>query len=1158
MLSQDKFVHLHLHSQYSLLDGAIRIKDLINTLPKKRMHSVAVTDHGSMFGVIQFYQYAIQNNIKPIIGSEFYVTSNTIDKNADTNINEERYHIVLLAENSQGYKNLIKLSSIAFIDGFYYKPRIDKELLRKYSKGIIALTACLKGEINRHITKGDLESAENAANEYRDIFGEKNFFIELQRHGIPEQDTNNKHLIDIARKLNIPLVATNDCHYLDKDDAEAHDALLCIQMGTVLTDETRMKMHTQEFYVKTPEEMMELFSDVPDACSNTVEIAKRCNVLIETGKLNFPNYEPPEGETLDSYFEKIVKEGLEYRMPQIQRNNPGLSDEKIREKYGKRLEEETDVIKKTGFSAYFLIVWDFIRYSREVDIPVGPGRGSGAGSLVAYAMRITDIDPLHYGLLFQRFLNPERVSPPDFDIDFCWRERPKVIDYVREKYGRESVAQIITFGTLGAKAAIKDVARVMSFSFDESNKISKMVPDELNISIEQALEKSPDLKALYKKDIRVRKLIDIASKLEGLIRHASTHAAGVVISPGPITQFVPLYKGANEEVTTQFAMSDIETIGLLKMDFLGLRTLTVISDAVKLIHNDTGNDFIIDDIPLDDEETFKLFQRGDTTGVFQFESSGMRDILKKVKPTVLNDLIALNALYRPGPLGSGMIDDYINRKHGKVKITYLHPMMEEYLKETYGVIVYQEQVMQIASAMGGFTLGESDLLRRAMGKKKVDVMEAQEKKFTEGAKDKEVKPAVAQKVFELMSHFAGYGFNKSHSTAYALLAYQTAYLKTHYPVYFMAALLSSEKENTDKVAKNIKECRDMGVEVTRPDINDSFNDFTVKEGKILFGLSAIKGVGSKAVEEIIEARKKDGNFISLIDFCSRVNMRTVNKRVIEQLIKSGAMDIFRDPRAKLFFALEQAITIGQKKQEDEATGQINMFDEEQDDAALLNSLLPPDYKVWNEKEVLDYEKESLGFYITGHPLSPFEKDLSILCTTNLMDLGNKSTGDEVRVGGLLTSISRRFDKKNREMATAILEDLYSSASLILFSSVYEEVKDKLQYEHPILVKGKLDLEGNEPKVLVQDINFLSKVKMSETSTVLIKLSLPGMDEDIINKLDKIFEKHQGKAKVILQLVRPQDMNAKMELNHFISVKPNEAFIGEVEELLGEGAVELLY
>ena len=1158
MLTNDKFTHLHLHTQYSLLDGAVRINELMENLHQKGMHAVALTDHGAMFGTIPFYKAAIDRGIKPIIGAEFYLASGSRFDKKDSSGNEERYHIVLLAENSTGYKNLIKLSSKSYIEGFYYKPRIDKELLRQHSKGVIALSGCLRGELNMHLSRGDMKSAEEAALEYREILGEGNFFIELQRHGIIEQDENNRRLVEIARKYDIPIVATNDCHYLEKEDAEAHDVLLCIQTGSLLTDDDRMRMETGEFYVKSPKEMLELFSDLPEACTNTVEIAERCNVVIETGKIKFPAVKVPNGYDLDSYLEKVAFDGLNARKDRIMNVNHDLSEEDFKEIYVKRLEDELGMIKKTGFSGYFLIVSDFIRYARENEIPVGPGRGSGAGSLVAYTMGITNVDPIQYGLLFQRFLNPERVSPPDFDIDFCWRERPKVIEYVREKYGKESVAQIITFGTLAAKAAIKDVARVMSIPFDESNKITKMIPDELNITIEDALSKSPELKELYNSDYRVKRVIDIAKRLEGLIRHASTHAAGVVISPGPITDYAPLYVGARDEVSTQYAMNAVEAIGLLKMDFLGLRTLTVINDTIRSIKEEKGDKIDPDKLSMDDKATYELFQKGDTTGVFQFESSGMRDILKKVKPTQFSDLIALNALYRPGPLGSGMIDDYINRKHGKVEIKYVHPSVEKYLSETYGVIVYQEQVMQIASALAGFSLGEADLLRRAMGKKKAEVMKSQKKRFTEGAKERNVKPSVAAKIFELMSHFAGYGFNKSHSTAYALLAYQTAYLKTHYPEHFMAALLTSEKENIDKVAKYMRECVEMGVEVTRPDINNSFSDFTVKEGKILFGLSAIKNVGSKAVEEIIRAREEEGPFSNIFEFCRRVNLRVVNHRVIEQLINSGAMDTFLKNRASMMFVLDKAIEAGQRVQEERETGQMNMFAGEIDDEATFRSILPKDFKEWTEKEVLDKEKESLGFYVTGHPLSKYEDDLKKFTGINLLEIKDLNTGDVVTVGGMLPFIKKRYDRKDREMATAVLEDLYSSVGLLIFSSVYERCGSFLQTEQPVIVKGKVDREGNEPKIIVDEINLLSKVKVSETREVEIKIMLPGLDKNMIKKLEKVISKHKGDAKVRLRLIRPQDMSARMVLNDYFRVKPDSSFIKEVEELVGEDSVVLLH
>lgn len=1160
MLANDKFIHLHLHTQYSLLDGAIRINDLMKYVLNKNMHAVAMTDHGAMFGTIPFYQTALSAGVKPIIGVECYVASGSRLQKNEGNQREERYHLVLLAENSTGYKNLLKLVSKSYTEGFYYKPRIDKEILAEHSKGLIAMSSCLHGELNMHLTRGDYGAADKAAAEYKDIMGSENFFVELQDHGIEQEAQNNPKLVEIARRHNLQLVATNDCHYLERNDADAHDVLLCIQTGSLLTDEGRMRMDTREFYVKSPEEMLQLFSEVPDACKNTVHIAERCNVALETGKIMFPQYQVPEGYDLDSYLKKVASDGLEERMPIIKLNNPELSETDIRKAYNERLIEEIAMIRKTGFSGYFLIVWDFISYARTNKIPVGPGRGSGAGSLVAYSMRITDIDPIKYGLLFQRFLNPERVTPPDFDIDFCWRERPRVIEYVRNKYGADSVAQIITFGTLGAKAALKDVARVMSIPFDESNKITKMVPDEINITIEDALAKSPELSSLYKSDSRIKKVVDIAKKLEGLIRHASIHAAGVVISPGPIWDHIPLYRGTGDEITTQYAMNDIETIGLLKMDFLGLRTLTVINDALELIRNDGGEPPDLDRLPLDDEEVYKLFQNGDTSGIFQFESAGMRDILKKVKPTKFTDLIALNALYRPGPLGSGMIDDYINRKQGKVPISYLHPSLEQYLNETYGVIVYQEQVMQISSELAGFSLGEADLLRRAMGKKKHDVMDAQEKAFVEGAKKREIKPELSKKIFELMSYFAGYGFNKSHSTAYALLAYQTAYLKTHFPEYFMSALLTSEKENIEKVAKYIKECKDLKLQIERPGINVSFSDFIVKNGKILFGLSAIKNVGPKAVEDIVNKRESGGPFKSIFDFCRRVNMRAVNKRVIEQLIASGAMDMMEfahRPRAAMIQVLDKAMELGQKLQDEQESGQISFFSEVGDDASLFTSLLPKDFKEWNEKEVLTKEKESLGFYLTGHPLSKFEDDLKRFTSINLSDAKNLNTGDEITVGGILLNITRRFDRNEREMATASLEDLYSYISVLIFASTYEKCSSCLQSDQPVIIKGKLDKEGNEPKLIAQDISLLSKIKASETKQILIKMMLPGLDDKVIQSLERIFTKYRGNSRVTLELVRPQDMAARVTLNEFFKVNPTEKFIKEIECIVGENSVVFL-
>jgi len=882
------FVHLHLHSHFSLLDGANQLEAVVRRAAELKMPALALSDHGNLFGAVQFHDLALQYGVKPIIGCEVYVARE--GRKSKNGRSDQSNHLVLLAKDATGYRNLVKLVSLGYLEGFYYRPRIDLELLQEHSEGLVGLSACLKGIVAWNLLQDQYSAAREGAGKLAEIFGPSNFYLELQDHGLEEQKKVNSHVMTLARELDLPLVATNDCHYLTQEDSFAHDVLLCIQTGKTIHDENRLRYSTNEFYFKNAEEMESVFAHVPEALSNTLEVAEKCTFELGEPENIFPEFQVPSDHTLDSYFGKVVQDGFESR---LQRLKPKESLGKLRyplSQYKKRLLQEVEIIKRMQFSGYFLIVWDFIRYARENQIPVGPGRGSVAGSLVSYAMGITDVDPLQYDLLFERFLNPERVTPPDIDIDFCMLRRGEVIDYVTSKYGRENVSQIITFGTMAARGAIRDVGRGLDIPYAEVDKIARLVPQTPDTTLEMAVQRVKELKEAAQSGSPYAQLIQVAQQLEGLARHASTHAAGVVIAPRPLIDLIPLYKSTKDEITTQYSMTDLERLGLLKMDFLALTTLTVIHQTVTQVKDQLGVTLALDELDLDEQETFKLFCEGKTTGIFQFESSGMRDILRRLQPSRFEDLIALNALYRPGPIQGGMIDDFIGRRHGQVKIEYEVAELDQILKETYGVIVYQEQVMQIASKLAGFSLGAADLLRRAMGKKKKKVMQAQRKQFLSGCKEKGIPASKAERIFKLMEQFAGYGFNKSHSTAYALLAYQTAYLKTHYPVQFMAALLTSEMSNTDKIVKHLAECKEMGIRILPPDINASQLDFLASGKDIKFGLAAIRNVGESAIRAILRCRPKGDDFTSFSEFCENVDLRVVNKRALESLIKAGSFD----------------------------------------------------------------------------------------------------------------------------------------------------------------------------------------------------------------------------------------------------------------------------
>jgi DNA polymerase-3 subunit alpha len=1159
-MDQSKFVHLHLHTDYSLLDGACEVGTVMDRMVELKMPAAAITDHGNLFGAVSFYETALKKGIKPIIGCEVYVARGSHADRSATEGEKSNHHLVLLCENNIGYKNLVKLVSHGYLQGFYYKPRIDKELLAKHSDGLICLSACLSGEVCSNLVHDHYGAARKAAGDYLDIFGKDRFFVEIQDQGLEVEHRINPQLIKLSKELAVPLVATNDCHYVTQQDSRAHEVLLCIQTGKTMSDNNRMRFSTDQFFVKSQQEMEEVFREVPEALKQTLEIAERCHFKLEKAAQPFPHFEVPRDKTLDQCFEEAVWQGYEERLPYLRSMQAQSLLRNALEAYQERLAREIGIIKQMQFPGYFLIVWDFIRYARQNQIPVGPGRGSAAGSLVSYCLKITDIDPLQYGLLFERFLNPERISMPDIDIDFCTNRRGEVINYVTQKYGRDNVCQIITFGTMAAKAAIKDSGRSMDMPYAEVDRIAKLVPTELNITLDKALAQSEGLRDLIAKDDRVKDLIDVAKRLEGMARHASTHAAGVVISPVPLTDIVPLYKTNKEEITTQFAMNDLEKIGLLKMDFLALTTLTVLDGAIKLIQETTGESVQLDQIPMGDAKTYEIFSKGLANGIFQFESSGMKDILRRFRPEKLEDLTALNALYRPGPIGGGMIDDFIKRKHGEKRVEYDLPELKETLEETLGVIVYQEQVQQIANRLAGYSLGEGDILRRAMGKKKKEEMEAQREKFVAGAKAKGFNEKKVGKIFDLMEQFAGYGFNKSHSAAYALLAYQTAYLKAHHPVCFMSALLTSEISNTDKIVKYINECRDMGIKILPPDVNVSHLHFTPAGPDIRFGLAAIKNVGANAINSILEAREKNGRFKSIFEFCEHVDLRLVNKRVIESLIKAGALDSLGDRRSQLFAVVDKGIETAQKVQRDLESGQQGLFGMGAG-AALLQDSLPeaspvlPNVPEWAETLLLSYEKETLGFYITGHPLAKFAEDLKDFSSANTETVSECESGTEISIGGIVSTLKHLKTKKGDRMAVIQLEDLTGSIEVVIFPEPFQHCQNLLKADAPLLVKGVLDIEdsGNR-KVLVNEIQTLEGLRERMAKFVTIRVNLKGIDDTAAERLQAVLGGHPGEAGVIFQLEHPKQYLVTLKPNHFVKVKADTQFIKEVESICGAGAV----
>ena len=1143
-MPHSEFIHLHIHTQYSLLDGACRIPQLLSLAKQYNMDSLAITDHGNMFGAIDFYLQAQRVGIKPIIGCEIYVAPGSRVDKSSHGIEEASYHLVLLARDEEGYKNLMKLVSVGYLEGFYYRPRIDKEILSNYAKGLIGLSACLKGEIPCLILENRFNDAMKSADEFALILAKENFYLELQENGIKEQTAVNRRLIKMAKELSLGLVATGDVHYLHPEDAISHDALLCIQTQATLNEPKRLRFGSSEFYFKSPQQMQMLFKEVPEVLKNTLEISWRCNLELDFSRIHLPKYEPPKDKSQGEFLRELCEAGAKKRF-----------DQQLSSIYMERLEHELKIIQEMAFTSYFLIVWDFIHYAKQNNIPVGPGRGSAAGSLVSYLLEITDIDPIKYGLLFERFLNPKRKELPDIDIDFCYVRRPEVINYVTKKYGQENVAQIITFGTMQARAVVRDVGRVMGMSYADVDKIAKMIPPDPSISLREALDSESELNHLVKTDEQIKKLFEIALPLEGLFRHASVHAAGVVIADSALNDYMPLFKSGDGQITTGFSMEALGKIGLLKVDFLGLRTLTVIKQTIELIKQTREMSIDIDEINLSDQKTFKMLCSAQTIGVFQLESSGMRDLLRKLEPERFEDLIALLALYRPGPIGSGMLDDFIKRRHGQVAVRYDHKKLESILNGTYGIIVYQEQVMQIASQLGGFTLASADRLRRAMSKKIPEVMEEQRKNFILGCKNNGITEHTANKIFDLILYFSGYGFNRSHSAAYAMISYRTAYLKANFPVEFMTALLTSERDNTDKIVEYVNEANRMGLNILPPDINTSEAEFKAVDDKnIRFGLLAIKNIGSGAIESIVEARGKGGNFSNLEDFCSRVDLRLVNRKVVESLIKAGALDSLGMSRAGMMWGLDKVLNLASRIQREKATGQLSFFDFGDTQDAFRGLTGISQIREWPEPQLLAFEKDMLGFYVSGHPLARYAKNLSRFRFCSIADLKKRSHGEEIKVVGLIIKIKQTTTRaKGEKMAILKLEDLEGIVEVLVFPQAFRAVAKNIQPNSIVLIKGRLDLKENTPKIIVNDLLLFDDIYRLVTG---INIDISGIRDNLFESLKVRLADSSGRAPIYLHLDTPARSRVQMVVGEEFFVDPNEQLIDDIESLLGEGRVSL--
>jgi DNA polymerase III subunit alpha len=1157
-----EFVHLHLHTEFSLLDGACRIGELLDRAAELKMPALAVTEHGNLFSAVVFHDEARKRGIKPILGCEVYVApGDRTDRTGQPG--ETANHLVLLSETDEGFHNLIKLVSSGYTEGFYYKPRIDKALLAAHAKGLIGLSSCLKGEVATGLRTDQVKKARSAAAMYRDILGPNNFFLEMQDQGIEEQRIVNTGLLPIARDLDLPLVCTNDVHYLRQSDRHPHDVLLCIGTGKSVSDEKRLRYHGDQFFLKTPAEMAHVFGDYPQAMANTVAIAERCNVVLPKGEAHLPNFAVPPGFTIDSYFETMAREGFAKRRVRLEELAARGELRRPIADYEARLSYEIELIKRMKYPGYFLIVWDFIRYARERGIPVGPGRGSSAGSLVAFSLRITDVDPLHFDLYFERFLNPERVSLPDIDVDFCERRRGEVITYVTEKYGRENVAQIITFGTMKARAVVRDVGRVMEMPISEVDKVAKLIPNQLDMTLDMALAENSALSDLDKRDERVHALLGVARRLEGMTRHASVHAAGVVIAPKPLTEFVPLYRSQKDEgeITTQWAMKEIDRVGLLKMDFLGLSTLTLLDDAVKHIEETTGEKLDLANLPQEDAKTYQIFQNGQTYGVFQFESSGMRETLRKAKPQCLEDLIALNALYRPGPLRGGVVDDYIARKHGRVEVKYELPQMEPLVKETYGVIAYQEQVMRLASELAGFSMGQADALRSAMGKKDAAKMQAQREHFINGCKARGIAEKKATKIFEYMEYFAGYGFPKAHSTTYALLAYQTAYLKANYPRHFMAALLTIESENSDKIALYLAECRELGVPVLPPDINTSRWQFIVEPDGVRFGLGAVKGAGSGAIESVLATRTALGGRIrSLFELVERADLRLVNKKVIECLIKAGAFDSLAPAghqylswRPRLVASLDRLLDHGARHQRDRDQGQSGLF-ASPDNAQTEDVAALPETRPWTETEALTFEKEALGLYMSGHPLQRYALVLAGAGAKPLADLTESHA--DVAIGGVVTGIRQLKTRRGDRMAVFMLEEEAAKVEAVVFPEAFAKCGGLIVDDAMLLVRGKFERDDETSRLVVSEMTPLDVVRDRAVREVEIRLSGAGLAKDAMRRLVGVLERYPGDRRVSVIVEVNGGRALRVRAATARRIKPSDLFVRDVEAVCGSGSVVL--
>ena len=1158
MASSHPFVHLHFHTSYSLLDGLCQVEATMDRAAELGMPAVAITDHGVMYGGIEFYKAAKAKGIKPIIGCEAYLAYGSMhEKQRQPGQTGQTFHQLLLAENESGYRNLTHLITKAHLEGFYYKPRIDRELLSEHCDGLIATSTCFKGEIPQRILAGDMAGAYQLAGLYQEMLGKDNFFLEIQDHGMPDQRTILLGILEIHKKTGIPLVATNDVHYLRQEHAEAHEVMLCLQTQTVMSDPKRMRYHSNEFYMKSGQEMWALFKDYPAALTNTVAIAERCNVEFALGKdLHFPLYALKPGEEPKQYLRERITEGLKERYDIADPDQPANEREKV---IKQRYEHELAVIETTGFINYFLVVWDFINYARENHIPVGPGRGSGAGSLVAYALGITGIDPLQYNLIFERFLNPERVSPPDFDIDFCQARREEVIQYVKDKYGRDTVAQIITFGTLGAKTVIRDLGRVLEIPFAYCDRLAKMIPEDPKMTLEKALAENPEFKATVETEEQAALIMKYARVLEGNPRNPGTHAAGVILGDNPLINLIPLAMDKDEQVVTQYEMRPLEEIGLLKLDFLGLKTLTVIQEAVEHVKATTGVELDMADLPMDDEKTFELLNRGDTVAVFQVESKGMRDLLRRIGLSRFEDLIAMIALYRPGPMN--MLDDFIERKHGKVDIQYDHPLLEPILKETYGVMLYQEQVQFAANSLAGFSLGQGDILRRAMGKKKPEEMAQQRTAFVDGCrKTNDIPAKVAERIFDNIERFAGYGFNKSHSAAYAILSYQTAYLKAHYPACFMAAVCSCDMNNADKLPVFIAEAQEMELKIYPPNVNESHVRFAPEKDGIRFGLAGIKNVGVGAVEAMIREREARGPFEGLVDFCARMGGQNVNKKVVESLVKSGAFDFTHMSRARLFSGIEFAIQRAAAELKDQQAGQTSLFDmleaPEENTAKAVSSETLPEVPPWPSSEMLAAEKELLGFYISGHPLTEHAWLLERFSLAHLPQLAEMAPRTLTRIGGLVTQLNKRFTKKSKEpFATFQLETLEGSFEVVAFPNTYRECGLYLEENAPIFVCGEVQ-HGDGIKMHAAEIYPLREIHRQFTQRVSLHLTAVHVTDKLLGKLKTILRKYPGDTPITCCLIYPEGEKIFIAADRLYRVDPCEELLDELEHVLGEESVYL--